>query len=246
MRRFVSSSQQTPGALDFGWSTAGDRLLWRGIYEDFEAMQRHHDALMHHVNDLVAETDASLQRFEIHGPSLGLLRAPLEKKQLDPFFALNADYFDVQEGSFSKWTSDTPKALCETHERFKVTDWAKAGPIMKEFNDLTSKEPGCVYSSWSKKGDDLSWVESYTDGDAVAKHFELTGPIIEKLLDGPATLESAEVHGPRLELEKVKNIPKAFQTAFKPQYFAIADDFNEGKLLKDLEQLSDKSASSEL
>lgn len=210
-------------------------------------MHAHHDALMRHVNDLIAETDVTLRAFEIHGPKQELLDAP-EEKQLDPAFALGADYFDVQEGSFSRWSSDTPRALCETQERFKVKDWAKAKPLMKEFLDLTTKEPGCMYSSWSKKGDELSWVESYADGDAVAKHFELTGPIINKLLEGDKilALESAEVHGPKEELEKAKkNIPEALKAALKPEYFAIAasDEVNEEKLLKDLKELSDSPAS---
>lgn len=217
--------------------------MWRGMYDSYASMHQHHDELMRLVEDLIDQTDATLSRFEIHGPSQDLVTAA----NLDASLALKSDYFDTIESSFGKLiTPSNRERVCETNELFVVNDWTKAGPIMKDFLEKTAREPGCTYSGWSKKGDQLRWVETYTDGAAVAKHFEITGPIIDKLLEGAATLQSAEVHGPKNELEMLKNLPRLLKAEFKPKFFAIASDGSEEQILQDLVEISDKSDKSEL
>ena len=246
MRRFMTTADLPTGSLG-AWSTLGDQISWRGVYEDFDAMHSHHQALMGHVQDLIRDTDASLGSFEIQGPGLEFLSAATTK-QLDPSLALKADYFE--QGSFtrSSWPSSATSATkCEISERITIKDWGMAVPLINDLVGKTRVDPGCTSSSWAKKGDELRLEETYTDGKAVAKHFEIASPIFEKLFDGPASLESAEVHGPKAELENAKNIPEALKGSILPSYFAIADSAStDEELLKHLEEVGDFSDAGEL
>lgn len=217
--------------------------MWRGMYEDFDSLHAAHSALMHLVDDLVASTEATLSRIEIHGPS-DELDAPETKKFLDPSMALKAEYYDMEEGFVSRLPPSVASraSLCETNEYFTVNDWGKARPIMNDFVKQTSREKGCLYSGWSKKNNELRWRESYKDGDAMLKHFKNTAPLIDKLRDGPATLERFEIHGPTVELNKAKDISSLLKEPIKPIYFAITSGSDDGKLLKELEAISDDSS----
>jgi len=161
---------------------------------------------------------------------------------------LKADYFEKVSFSRSSWPPSANLAnKCEISERIKVKDWDMAVPLVNDLVGKTRMEPGCTSSSWAKKGDELRLDETYTDGKAMAKHFEIAAPIFEKLFDGPATLESAEVHGPKAELDNAKNIPRALKGSILPKYVATIDSAStDDELLKHLEEVSDFSNAGEL
>ena len=242
LNRFKGKTEPPPAAVRLGWSPSTEgpnQLLWKGVYDNFEAMQAQHEFIMNELNDLIAETDLTLNRLEIHGPARDLIGA--KDKKLDLAMALSADFFDIEEGFSSHMSSDTDlDRACETSQYFMVKDWEKARPIMTEFVDMTEKEPGCLYSGWSKKGNELRWRETYQDGNALAKHYEDTSPLIEKLIDGPATPVRFEIHGPKEELEKTKDLPKTLTVGFKPEYFMIADDGSEEKLLAYFDEIGNE------
>ena len=172
MRRFMTSADFPTSSLG-AWSTLGGQIFWRGVYDDFDAMHSHHQALMGQVQDLVRDTDASLNSFEIQGPRLERLAAATSKL-LDPRLALKADYFEKVSFSRSSWPPSANLAnKCEISERIKVKDWDMAVPLVNDLVGKTRMEPGCTSSSWAKKGDELRLDETYTDGKAVAKHFEI-------------------------------------------------------------------------
>jgi quinol monooxygenase YgiN len=252
MNRLTAATEAIPRPARFGWGmpvmpwSAGgaNQLMWKGIYDNFEDMQSQHESIMQALDELVSETGLTLDRLEIHGSAKDLIEAPPDKK-LHPGMALRADFFDsaldVEEGFSSKMSPDANlDRACETSQYFSVNDWKNALPVMKEFVKKTNDEPGCLYSGWSKKGTELRWRETYEDGDAVVKHFKETGPLIEKLIDGPAKLERFEIHGPKEELKKAKNLPESLTVAFKPDYFAIASDGSEEQLLASLDEISDE------
>jgi quinol monooxygenase YgiN len=230
LKRFTAATKSSPGALQSKWSSVGDQLLWKGMFDNYQAMQAHQERLMELVDELVASTGAQLGRLEIHGP---LAEAIAASDKIDPSMALQADFYDLEEGFFSRLTPETPDTLCATQMYFDVSDWTKARPVMSEFLDRTTKESGCLYSGWSKKNNEMVWRESYADGDSVATHFTKTGPLINKLLSGPAKLTRVEIHGPKEELKKTgKDIIKKAITAtsIEPEYFAITESGDEEKL----------------
>ena len=50
--------------------------------------------------------------------------------------------------------------------------------------------------------------EAYRDADAANAHTARTASIVARLLDGPATLESMEVHGPAAQLKSCESMPE--------------------------------------
>ena len=172
MRRFASKSKDEPGTVATRWSTAGDTVQFRGVYETFDAMHRQQEMLSRLVDEMLDEGLTELSRLEIVGPRL---LGPSRSMMLDPSLALKADYFENEDGFFVKVLPDEPEALVNSNQYFEIKDWMTARPIMKEFMEVTSQESDCLYSSWSKKGDGLLLQESHVNGESAVKHFELTG-----------------------------------------------------------------------
>eukprot|EP00966_Prymnesium_polylepis_P328779 7384540-Prymnesium_polylepis.1 len=86
---------------------------------------------------------------------------------------------------------------------YRVSDWAKARPIMAEYLDKARTERGAMYCGWTTCGDKLFCREAFADADFVLAHVALVRPTIEKLLaSGAATLEEVELHGPADALSK--------------------------------------------
>jgi quinol monooxygenase YgiN len=102
--------------------------------------------------------------------------------------------------------SSAPNSFCSIIPTFKVNDWEKVTPILDEFVEATKKETGVIYYGWvtNKETDTVVCREAYVDGDAVNKHLENVGPLLGKLMDGPAELLTGHVQGPEEEMTKVK------------------------------------------
>jgi quinol monooxygenase YgiN len=99
-----------------------------------------------------------------------------------------------------------PNSFCSIIPTFKVSDWDKVNPILDELVEATKKETGVIYYGFvvNKETNTVVCREAYIDGDALNQHMENAGPLLGKLLDGPAELVSAHVQGPEDELTKVK------------------------------------------
>ena len=98
------------------------------------------------MDELTSSTGAQIGRLEIHGPLSEAIAAAPSSSKIDPSIALMADFYDLEEGFFSRLAPDTPDTLCSTQMYLDVADWGKARPIMAQFIDRTTKEPGCLYS----------------------------------------------------------------------------------------------------
>mmetsp|Transcript_28831 Transcript_28831/g.64457 ORF Transcript_28831/g.64457 Transcript_28831/m.64457 type:complete len:308 (-) Transcript_28831:123-1046(-) len=204
------------------------QLHWRGFYEDWESMHKHQDALIGLIDDILLADQAlaTLQRVEITGP-----KEDVEKeKKLDPSLSLKADYYESEDGFWAKFqdpTADRSKS-CSTDVKFKVQNWTRARSVIKKAVEDTAKEPGCFYSGWSMKHNDLYLRESYTDGEAVNSHFKNVAPLFDLLIaPDVATLETVEVHGPKEELEKTKDITALINAPFTPVFYAITSGGDE-------------------
>lgn len=94
--------------------------------------------------------------------------------------------------------------FCSIHPYFTVVDEAAARPILADFVAKTRAESGCMWYGWNKLGDKLFCEEAYVDAAAVLAHLENIATCLEQMLDGPAKLDSIELHGPAAELQKLK------------------------------------------
>jgi quinol monooxygenase YgiN len=102
--------------------------------------------------------------------------------------------------------SSAPYSFCSIIPTMKVNDWDKANPILDELVEATKKETGVLFYGFvaNKETNTVVCRESYVDGDAVNQHLENVGPLLGKLLDGPAELVSVHVQGPKEEIAKCK------------------------------------------
>jgi quinol monooxygenase YgiN len=103
-------------------------------------------------------------------------------------------------------SSAAPNSFCSIIPTFKVNDWDKVNPILDELIETTKTETGVIYYGFvaNKETNTAVCREAYVDGDALNKHLENVGPLLGKLLDGPAELVSIHVQGPEEEIVKVK------------------------------------------
>ena len=107
------------------------------------------------------------------------------------------------------------------HPYFKVhpgkLEEFKAGfPV---FVELTKKEPKNLFYEFSVNGDEVFCREGYTDAEGLLAHLENVGAPLAQAMK-IADLVRIEVHGPKAELEKLRE-PMA---NLKPQLFVVADD----------------------
>ena len=111
---------------------------------------------------------------------------------------------------------------CTIHPYFKV----KPGQIGQfkelcgQFIEKSSGEDGCLYYGFSFDGDAAHCREGYKDASALLVHLENVGALIEKSLQ-IADITRLEVHGPKEELEKLKEA----LAPFNPQYFTFEFGF---------------------
>jgi quinol monooxygenase YgiN len=102
--------------------------------------------------------------------------------------------------------SSAPNSFCSIIPTFKVNDWDKVNPILDELVETTKKETGVIYYGFvaNKETNTVVCREAYVDGDAMNKHLENAGPVLGKLMDGPAEVVSMHVQGPEEEITKCK------------------------------------------
>ena len=116
-----------------------------------------------------------------------------------------------------------PISLTSVHSRFTVADWAGAEPILADFVERTRKNErnGCTFSGFTRCGDQLYCREAFGSPSAIAKHVENVEQCTAALLNGPATLDSTEIHGSLLNIKAYKEAmlqPGVYGTE-PPTYF---------------------------
>ena len=92
--------------------------------------------------------------------------------------------------------------------------------LVKRFVETTKPEPGCLYYSFTFNGDQAYCREAYVDADALLKHAESVGALIQEALT-IADIIRLEAHGPAAEIDKLRE-PLA---GLKPEYFILDHGF---------------------
>ncbi len=106
-------------------------------------------------------------------------------------------YFKAHSGKI-----DTFRALCE------------------RFVDKAASESKCLYYGFSFDGDQIHCREGYADADGVLTHLDNVGTLLVEALT-LADLTRLEIHGPEVELSKLRG-PLAH---FNPQFFVLEYGF---------------------
>jgi len=227
MQEMVDYTATLPGWDNFGWTRSGDRLIWRSAFDRADDMLMSFDELAPYINRLLAGP-ATMERVEFVSPSDQIAAIQKATASLANQMAAltQPEYFetieDVQTGFFRKATASEGKGentLCTMTPHYTISDWAAARPLMQGIVDKSSKEAGCNYFGWTKRGDTLHSLEAFVDGDALKAHVDNVRPLMDELQQGPAALERVEVHGPASELAKIKNAAKDPWGGGKVEYF---------------------------
>jgi quinol monooxygenase YgiN len=86
--------------------------------------------------------------------------------------------------------------------------------------EKSNQEPNCLFYAFTFNGDLAHCREGYADAEAVLAHLENIGPSLQEALK-MADLERLEVHGPGVEIEKLRE-PMA---GLNPQFFTVEYGF---------------------
>ena len=104
------------------------------------------------------------------------------------------------------------------HPYFKVhpgkLEKVKAG--FPRFIEKTTTEKQNLFYEFSVNGDEIFCREGYTDAEGLLAHLDNVGALLAEMLT-MADLNRVEVHGPTMELEKLKK-PLAH---LNPAFFAV-------------------------
>lgn len=112
--------------------------------------------------------------------------------------------------------STTLSHAVSLHPYFKIREGNLEAfiALMPAFVEKTATEPACVYYDFSRNGDIAFCREAYIGAEGILAHLENVGGLLGKFLE-LADLERLEVHGPEVEIEKLRE-PLA---ALNPDFF---------------------------
>ena len=94
--------------------------------------------------------------------------------------------------------------------------------LCKRFVEKTKTEPACLYYAFTFDGDLAHCREGYANAEALLKHLENVGALLDELLK-LAEVQRLELHGPAGELERLR----ASLAPFNPQYFLLDGGFRQ-------------------
>jgi quinol monooxygenase YgiN len=218
-QEMLNEAASTPGWEHFGWSRAGDYVRWDTTFDDVESLLASFETISPLMNQLLADA-ATVERLNFAAPSTILstvqsktARSALKELRTKPVYYETVE--DIQTGYFHKPEKGLSENTCTMMPHFIIKDWKTAKPLMQEIIEAANDEPGCTYFGWEKSNNRLIARETFFDGDSMKAHVEKVRPLLDKLVAGPAELEKLEIHGPEIQVEKVKPVTDTFM----PQYF---------------------------
>ena len=88
--------------------------------------------------------------------------------------------------------------------------------LVERFVEKTQPEQGCLYYMFTFDGDIAHCREAYVNADALLKHVENVGALIQEALT-MSDVHRMEVHGPAAELEKLREL----LTPLNAQFFIL-------------------------
>ena len=154
------------------------------------------DAPTAHWNAARPELDAltALSAPELHGPTAEIARC-----------AVDATLYALDASSFSNFARDTDGHMtglraCSLQQRFAVSDWAAAAPIMEAIIEAAKRERGVIHLGWARSDDRLFLRAAHQNEAAILRHIDGVAPLVAQLAAGPAALEATELHATTAQL----------------------------------------------
>lgn len=116
----------------------------------------------------------------------------------------------------------TQDTCCTVVPYFKIPEANLAAMKMlcEQFVAKAMNEPKCLYYGFSFAGDEMHCREGYADAEGVLAHLANVGALLEQALQ-IAELTRLEIHGPAIELDKLR-APLAH---FQPRFFTLEYGF---------------------
>jgi len=196
--------------LYYGFSVneADSLAFCREAYQDA-------DGVLKHLQNVDGPLKSALKigklvRLEAHGPAAELekLRGPLQE--------LDCKFYIIDEGSKlyaakvpKNWTSPSTDKSMILRSRFKVRQGKmdEFKGMFKEFYlDMKPDAEGTLHYGWAVDEESMRVMchESYNDAAGVLTHLENVDSLFKEALN-LASLESLEVHGTEVEMDKLKS-----------------------------------------
>ena len=208
MEAYVDHARSENGCSCCGWSRCEDRLFVSEAHRDADALVDHLNGVAPIVAQLLAGA-AALERAELHGPASSFDAC---RNIVDELTDGRAQYFASLPGAFSFFSKQTGgmmtgQSFCSLRPMLTVSDMAAAQPLLDSYLERVAAQPGCIYTGFTrceKSGNALFSREAHSNADAMISHLEIVRPILQALCDGPAALEGLELHGPSMQLARVR------------------------------------------
>ena len=117
-------------------------------------------------------------------------------------------------------TSDSAVSI---HPYFKISDdkLEEARAMYEKFVAQTANEPGCLHYGFSFSDNDAFCRETYANAEGLLAHLDNVGTLLGEFLESYATLERLEIHGAKVELDKLRE-PLAH---LSPKFFILECGF---------------------
>ena len=224
MDEYLAKTREERGPMFCGWNICGDTLFTSESFHNAGAVAEHLENVQPLVDKLLSSGAATLERMELHGPTSELAKCKGAIKG-----SVDAAFFEIDSGCTFLVRPYAGMSRGHAHfsiaPYFKVSDWATAQPLLDECVEKMRRTAGCVFFGWTKSGDDTLFCNcAFTNADGLRAHLASVDSIVVALLDGPATLESVSVHGPKTRLLEVKDATDSYH-GLAPDYFAIESGF---------------------
>lgn len=171
----------------------GDRLFCREAFPDAEALLSHLSTVKQQREALV-DGPAALEDLQLHGPAAAL-REVDESGLLDSMGLGGCRFFETKSGLSrleKEWGGmPLPLQLLSLHTTFTIAEneTESASAICDEIVALATEEENCLYCGWTRNGNQLCCQEAYGSVVGLARHVAAVSSCIDRLLDGPATLD---------------------------------------------------------
>merc|ERR1712151_26996 len=187
----------------FSFEPTADVASCRESYGDAEGILLHLKNVDKPLKE-VLNGPAELLRLEVHAPAteIAKLRPTLEPLGCQ-FFVTEWGFRNAVEPTAAKELTDSVVTLAPY---FKIKDVERFKGIWQEDYKRFAHREDCVHYAFCFTEDNRAHCrEAYPNAEKVLQHLADVDAPLKAVLAGPAELERLEVHGPKVEVDKLRD-----------------------------------------